>query len=265
MVSAAPSEPGRGSDVLLTTDPPTRDALRAHLVATGIAGDVATSREENLRHITRALDGDDAVLFGVRPRSTWDFGRLLAEMAVRVGISPDEAFAEGVDRIDPDVTIDQLSRMRDRLRLAARRGEPVLLATGHPGALLPVHLAVAARLRAAGCRVLAAPAPYVNVVHGVHALRSGGGLAHTHDPEPMRAALAALAARGERPALVVADHGWAGAAADAGIDTLGFADCNDPGLFLAEADGLPIVTVPLDDGIAPHHYDPLIAFVLDGV
>ena len=43
-------------------------------------------------------------------------------------------------------------------------------------------------------------------------LASGGELLHTHEPEPMRALLAAL---DEPPDLVVADHGWAGAAAEA--------------------------------------------------
>jgi hypothetical protein len=73
-----------------------------------------------------------------------------------------------------------------------------------------------------------------------------------------------LAALDAPPDLVVADHGWAGAAAEAGIDTLGYADCNDPALFVAEEEGKPIVTVPLDDNIPPQHYDPLAAYLLEG-
>ena len=45
------------------------------------------------------------------------------------------------------------------------------------------------------------------------------------------------------------------------IETLGMADCNDPALFVAEEEGKPIVTVPLDDNVPPHLYDPLSAFV----
>ena len=89
-------------------------------------------------------------------------------------------------------------------------------------------------------------------------LASGGELLHTHEPEPMRAVLAALP---QPPDLVVADHGWAGAAAESGIDTLGLADSNDPALFVAEAEGKPVVTVPLDDNVAPHIYEPVSAFV----
>ena len=99
---------------------------------------------------------------------------------------------------------------------------------------------------------------HVRAVNGVHVLASGGELLHTHEPEPMRALLAAL---DSPPDLVVADHGWAGAAAEAGVDTLGMADCNDPALFVAEEEGKPIVTVPLDDNVAPPLYDPVSAFV----
>ncbi len=46
---------------------------------------------------------------------------------------------------------------------------------------------------------------------------------HTHWPEAMRRMLA-----DERPDLVIADHGLAGAAIEAGVETLSIADVNDP-------------------------------------
>jgi hypothetical protein len=60
----------------------------------------------------------------------------------------------------------------------------------------------------------------------------------------------------------MADHGWAGAAGQAGIDTVGFADCNDPALFAGEAEGKIAVAVPLDDNVLPHHYAEPIAYLL---
>lgn len=66
------------------------------------------------------------------------------------------------------------------------------------------------------------------------------------------------------PDLVVADHGWAGCAGQRGIDSLGYADCNDPALFLGEAEGTLQVTVPLDDHVTdPRFYDPMMDYLLD--
>jgi len=237
------------------------ETLRKHLVATGIAGEVATSRTNNLDNIRRTVAGDANVTFGIAFTREWTFESLFALMVRKVGIQEDQSY-DGIDTIDPDRTIDRLAAMRDRLRLAARRRDSILLGTGHPANLLPVHQAVGRRLAAAGCRLLSWPSEDAYDIGGVHVHRHGGHLLHTHSPAYMSEVLANV---GERPDLVVADHGWAGAAAQSGIETVGFADCNDPGLFIGEEQGSMLATVPLDDGVAPHLYEPLIAFLLDGV
>ena len=50
----------------------------------------------------------------------------------------------------------------------------------------------------------------IRYVGGVATIGTGGDLLHTHAPEPMQALLDA--ADEPAPDLVVADHGWAGAA-----------------------------------------------------
>jgi hypothetical protein len=242
----------------MTVDPV---ALRRHLVSSAIAGQVATTRRNNLDNIRRALAGDESVTFGIEFEGDWSFDRLFGVMVHRAGIHADQSY-DGIDTIDPDRTVERLTAMRHRLRVAAGRRDRVLLATGHPANLLPVHQAIARRLLEAGCRVLAAPGDDVVLIGGVHVHRRNGSLPHTHSPHFMTGVLAALDARAD---LVVADHGWAGAAAQAGLETVGFADCNDPGLFVGEEQGSMLVTVPLDDGVAPHLYDPVIEFLLDGV
>jgi hypothetical protein len=169
--------------------------------------------------------------------------------------------------------------MAARLREAAQRQERVLVATGHPVGLRPTHTAVARALRAAGCTLLTPAAGWqhpddpayggqrgeIRYLDDVGLLgNAAGGVEHTHSPLPMRAALADLDAAGEPPPdLVVADHGWAGAAGQAGIDAVGFADCNDPALFVGEAEGRVLVSVPLDDNVAPQLYAPLTGYLLD--
>jgi hypothetical protein len=273
----------QGTDRIMSTAPVERpDDLRSHLARHRIAGDVATPRRENLRNIGRMLENHDEYWFGLRRSRDWTADEVLEVMARRAGISPDPRVTDGPDRIDPDLTLVQLGRWRDRLELAATRRQRVLLATGHPTGVLSLHVHVAAALRAAGARVLVVESAWrwpwevenawtarrprhVRCVAGVHVLATGGELLHTHRPEPMSALLRELASAGRPgPDLVVADHGWAGAAAEAGIDTLGLADCNDPALFVAEEEGRPVITVPLDDNVPPQLYDPLAAAVTAG-
>lgn len=269
---------------------PTREELREHLVSAMIAGDVATPRQSNLLHYRRMALGYPYYQFGLVFRRRWTERETLAMMAELCGVIADPRHLYGDDTIDPDKTIDALEVMAERIGRAARRRERVLLATGHPEVLTPIYAAVGRALRARGCTVLT-PAEgwsYVPEVGAPPELRrirylegmvaaledADGRLQHTHDSAPMEAVLAELAAssaasngsaaagRACWPDLVIADHGWAGAAGEAGIDTVGFADCNDPALFAGQVEGKILVTVPLDDGVRPDRYEPLIAYLM---
>jgi len=253
------------------------DELRAHLISSRISGDVATTRENNLANYSRMSKREPNYLFGLQPSGDWTPADVLALMAARCGVSPEPGSRHGQDAIDPDRTIERLDSMGDRLRQAASRRERVLVATGHPIGLRPTHSAVAAALSEAGCTVLSLAsgripdtAAYgeggeIGYLAGVAVLRGADGVPrHTHSPLPMQAALARLEAAGEPPPdLVVADHGWAGAAGQAGVDSVGFADCNDPALFVGEAEGSILVSVPLDDNVSPELYTPLTWYLLD--
>ena len=79
---------------------------------------------------------------------------------------------------------------------------------------------------------------------------------HTHWPDAMRRMLDEA-----RPDLVVADHGFAGAAIEAGIETLSIADVNDPALIVAKAQGRTEVVVVMDDHVEPDAYWPCLQAV----
>ncbi|MDX6534946.1 MAG: hypothetical protein QOF68_2690, partial [Gaiellales bacterium] len=123
-------------------------ALQDYLVAQRIAGDVATSREDNLRKYAMFADRSTGAMFGLEPKGRWEFADILELMARRVGVSPDPGYRRGPDRIDPALTVAGLDRMAERLAAAVSApGARVVVATGHPAGLLPVHLAVVAALR----------------------------------------------------------------------------------------------------------------------
>ena len=86
---------------------------------------------------------------------------------------------------------------------------------------------------------------------GVAMLTDGREPRHTHWPDAMRRML-----EEERPDLVVADHGFAGAAIEAGVETLSIADVNDPALIVAKAQGRTDVVVVMDDHVEPDAYWP---------
>ncbi|MFC7220098.1 phosphatase [Streptomyces polyrhachis] len=257
------------------SEAPGRAELIDHLVRTRIAGDVATPRENNLDHYRELAAGNRRFLFGLEDlHERWSEERVLALMAERVGVSPDPAHRTGADTIDPELTVDGLDRMARALRKAAGARRRVLVATGHPGALLEAHRALAEGLAAAGCPLVSVPEGLwvgrgsdesyglVQQVGPVAVLERGASLRHTHAPEPMWAVLDALPEE-ERPEFVLADHGWSGAAGARGIDAVGFADTNDPALFLGEAEGAVQVAVPLDDHVADsRHYGPMAAYLL---
>ncbi|RAY15311.1 phosphatase [Actinomadura craniellae] len=244
-----------------------------------IAGEVATPRQNNLLHYRRMAAGNPYYLFGLDLKRQWSEADVLAMMAERCGVSPDPRHVYGDDTIDPDRTLDALEAMAERIRHAADSRARVVLATGHPQALPPIYQALGRALRARGCRLLTpaegwwyeAELAYgtevrrLRYVEDVAMLQSEDGrMQHTHDPQPMEAILAELAAESDDwPDLAIADHGWAGAAGEAGIVTVGFADCNDPALFAGEAEGKVAAVVPLDDGVPAHQYAPLTAYLLE--
>lgn len=251
--------------------------LREHLIATRIAGPVGTPREVNLRSYRRLADGIAYNRFGLEFARDWTPEAILEVMARRCGVSADPALTEGQDWIEPDRTIEELVAAGDLLREAAAAKSRVLVATGHPGAMLAIHLEVAAALRRAGCTLLHAGRGWryderkrdelrprqIRYIGDVAMVSGKGELNHTHSARPMQAALDQLAEAGEPlPDLVVADHGWAGAAAQAGASVVGFADSNDPALFVGQEEGKVAVVIPLDDNVSPQHYAPLTSYLL---
>ncbi|MGW1909977.1 phosphatase [Streptomyces sp. NPDC002076] len=262
----------------------TGGALRAHLLAVRLAGEVGTSREDSLRSYRLFAARDPRVLIGLDPEGTWEQPELLELMAQKCGVSADPRHTSGPDVIDPERTLAALDAFAGRLRQVARRGAPVLFGTGHPQRLLGFYADLADALSAAGCDVLTpAQGRCVDILtrFGLRTYHLGYtrrvGLVretddgrpgcepgvHSHSPLPVRLVLEAAAqGGGPLPELVVGDHGWVCGAGQLGFETIGLADTDDPALFVGEAEGRVSVVVPVDDAVRSEYYRPLTRYVL---
>ena len=63
---------------------PSREQLHSHLVASRIAGVVATPRENNLDHYLRMSNREPLYLLGLRPQGAWTPAAVLDLMVERL-------------------------------------------------------------------------------------------------------------------------------------------------------------------------------------
>ncbi len=248
----------------------TPNELAEYLDSVKITGRVATPRQDNLKHMRWFCDGNEHLEFGVQLSREWTFDEVFDLMHEKVGTSNDLELQEGQDTISAEKCVAALDRFATVFGDAVRARKRILFATGHPAGLLPVHAQLADAAEKAGAVVVRVPEGNrflegdIRQLFGVLVWHQHGGLAHTHYPHQMKLSLELLRERGlELPELVVADHGYAGYAASQGIETIGFADCNDPGLFVSEAEGQLRVAVPLDDNVCPGLYEPMTRYILE--
>jgi Phosphatase len=256
-----------------TSSGTSRDELRDHLIRTRIAGSVPTPVGDVLYKAQLVAGGDRRHGFGLSGLDAHTPADILAEVTRQFGWThtPGEP-DHGPTWIDPDLLLAELDRAAERLAAAAREGQRVLLASGHPTGVMAMHQRVGMALREGGAKLLhpgdglhfelGAAARQVRYVLEVAVLTSGANIYHTHDARPMQYVLDRAAEAGQSIDLVVADHGWAGAAAERGIDVIGVADINDPALVMAKADGRAPIVLGMDDNVRlPRHYDRVAEYL----
>jgi len=249
--------------------------LAAHLVASRLAGTVATPVGACVDNARKMLAGDPDYTFGLSLWQGATFDEAIdALRACGVSLAEDPA---ALPYVDPDVAVTALARHREGFARAAAARSRALFATGHAFALLPHYQALAAGLAAAGCPVLqpldgsralfsasAGRSASIRYYGGVAATVVHGDIEHTHRAAFMEAMLEDLGGAAGVD-VVFADHGFAGAAVQAGIETYSIADVNDPALPLAQWRGRTDGVLVVDDGLNPRVYEPLTAAIGDGV
>jgi histidinol phosphate phosphatase hisN-like protein len=251
-------------DDRFTSRPYPREELVRALETGRVAG-VATHPLDNVRGNARLLlEGDPDKQFGLTGlQDGLALRDVLDLVSAGAGEPIDLAGRSGEVLIAAEPILDACATLGRRLALAAVDGERVLIATGHPGGLDLLYRELERLLLVHGGRAIK-PADGVSwrdpwldhdwsigYLSGVGMLTDGRVPRHTHRPDAMRRMLAT-----ERPDLVLADHGFAGAAIEAGVETVSVADVNDPALLVAKAQGRTDVVVVMDDHVAPDAYWP---------
>jgi hypothetical protein len=216
----------------------------------------------------RVVGGDPVALLGLDRFDGVDLSELQATAGEVWGWDAHEPTVS----IEPDLLLDGLLAARARVLDVARRGGRVLIATGRPASLLPLHQHFARLTRAVGGHLLDSGEAGPVRAGGRASVRLWwlGGVAVMTDgdallSDPGIEAIDELLFTVPFPDLVVADRGYAGGALRAGIEVVALADLDALVLGLASARGLPVTVVPMNERRPASAYgalEPLLAVPL---
>jgi hypothetical protein len=246
--------------------PFSRDELLRATVEGGMAGVVSHPLENVLRHIDQMCEGDPNFQFGLSGLTAFSPAQVLALVSDASGFIPAMGATDGAFRVEAERILDACGAAGERLAEACRRGERMIVATGHPHApgkqngLVLLYSAVAAEIERRGAKILRPSGGdwredgsvlSVRYLNGVAMLTEDGRPVHTHSGEPMVRML-----EDASPDLVLADHGFAGTAIERGIEAISVADVNDPALLVAKEQERTDIVIVMDDNVRAEAYWP---------
>ncbi|HEY6582895.1 MAG TPA: phosphatase [Rubrobacter sp.] len=222
------------------------------LLDAGVAGTCTShGAKNNLYKIGLLLEHDWSNTFGMENLLTAvGFEEAYDAVTHQIGNPPDREETPGRGCIDPARTAAGLAEAGKRIGEVAASGGRLVFATGHPGAMILYYLGLVRWAEELGGQVVSAhtrgryqKGVSLDWAGQVGTLGDGASLFHTHDPEPMRDVLG----QAGLVDLVVADHGFAGAAIAANVPTVVVMDTNDPAFAVVAARGANVTVVPMDD------------------
>jgi Phosphatase len=239
-----------------------KEELTDALLAGRVAGPVTSHDRRNVRwKIARLVEGDPDLQFGLLGLGGHSGIEVMAMVGAEAGFDPDPLLRDEPVPIDPVKVLASCEAVGERLATAARRGERLILATGHPVGLILLYMAVGELMVERGAKLLRplqgvhwreeGRRREIHYLHGVAVLNDRASSIHTHRPDAMERMLEEV-----RPDLVFADHGFAGAAIEAGVETVSIADINDPALVVAKYQGRTEAVIVMDDNVRPEDYWP---------
>jgi hypothetical protein len=242
----------------------TREELLDGLRAGKVAGVAAHPLDNVRRNIELLIEQDPDKLFGMTDMpGRFGFDDILDLVEAEADEPIDRAARSGQVHIAAEPILAACELLGDRLAAAAAAGERVLVATGHPNGLDVLYRELARLLADRGAKMLhpadgatiqedGRPGPWrIRYLGDVGLVTDEVAAKHTHAGDAMRRML-----EDERPDLVLGDHGYAGAAIEAGVEAVSVADVNDPALIVAKAQGRTRIVVVMDDNVNADDYWP---------
>lgn len=232
--------------------------VRSALLSSRVTGEIGNhGAKTNLESLSRLQKSDPYVTFGIKAvevaANNHDFTmpKLIEIVSASLGITADRFKQDGPGFIDASLTGERLSEMMGVIEDTIANDGRIVLATSHPGSLLAYYLRLAQLITSRGgslattsAPVLIAPYRWIDSVNGVYVLTDEGGLLHTHDSAGFDLFLSELP---KVPDLVIADHGYAGAAINRHIKTIAIHDVDDPGIPVAAYLGCDVLAIPMND------------------
>jgi hypothetical protein len=242
-----------------------RTELERALLAGGVAG-TATHPIDNVRgNVQKLLDHDPDKEFGLTGlQEGMTLDRVLGLVERAAGSPIDRDARSGPVEIQARPIVDDSVAAGQRLARASENGETIVFATGHPTGLVYLYHELASELARRGASILVLGRGvrwrepgldhdwFIEHHDAVAMLSDGRAPRHTHKPDAMERMLAE-----GRPDLVFADHGFAGAAIEAGVETISIADVNDTALLVAKEQGRTQHVLVFDDHVDPNAYWPV--------
>jgi hypothetical protein len=258
---------GKGETVVEISHLPTdlRERALRSIEETRVAGrDTRHNRSANLQAIRGLIRGEPHYTFGIEGVQRFSFDAVLDMVASITGCSKDPHVTTGGGYISPNSTLQGLEAAAERIATVARRGGTFLLGTGHPGSVLLYYLDLGELIRRWGGQILepqrgalVPPNLDLDYLHGVAVTTDRNSLMHTHDSRAGQLMLAGTSGVD----LMVADHGYAGAAINAGVPVVTLMDTNDPAVAVAQHLGADVIIIPLDDNRPLSCYRPIVGLI----
>lgn len=205
----------------------------------------------NERAIKKMIDGNPYWTLNLKSlkKNPVKYREALDLLANSLGLSSAEFLETSHAFIDPSATLSQLQLAIGELEKAIKQNETILFATGHPGSLIGFYNELARHLEEKGAKIFHLEEPvrlgdgrWLDSVGYVLAVSDEGSLLHTHEGEGLDELL-----RANEVDWVVADHGFAGAAINAGKNTVAIFDTDDPAIPVAAENNRKIIAVPMND------------------